>query len=119
LPWLEARQEQYPQDPLWLRDLAVAYERLGDVWVALGQLAQAQASYEQALAISERLHRQEPQRADFAWDLVCSLVRMGQISGQRDYLERARDILRRLHAEGRLPHQQAAQGLDYLEEMLG
>jgi tetratricopeptide (TPR) repeat protein len=107
-----------PQRADFARDLSVSYNKLGDVYGALGQGEEALRFYQQALELRERLYRAEPQRADFTWDLVCSYVRQGQITGQRPWLEQARDLLRGLRRQNRLPHQQAAEWLDRLEDML-
>jgi hypothetical protein len=44
---------------------------------------------------------------------------MNAVTGERSWLVRARDILRVLRDEDRLPHQRAAQGLEWLEQQLG
>jgi tetratricopeptide (TPR) repeat protein len=118
---LELRERLYraePQRADFARDLSVSYNKLGDVSRALGQGEEALRFYQKALEIAERLYRAEPQRADFAWDLVCSYYRQGQVTGQWHWLEQARDLLRDLRHQNRLPHRQAAEGLDRLEDML-
>ena len=47
-----------------LRDLAVAYDKLGNVLKAQGNLAAALKSYQDGLAIRERLAGADPGNAD-------------------------------------------------------
>jgi tetratricopeptide (TPR) repeat protein len=55
------------------------YERLGDLLRYLGQGEGAQKYYEQSLALSERLARAEPNRADYQRDLSVSYERLGDL----------------------------------------
>ena len=102
------------------RDLSVSYERMGDLFKALGQGEQARQAFQRSLDIAERLAAAEPDRADAAWDLVVSLYKVAQIDEDhnRELLSRALTILRRLYAAGSLyPNQ--VQAMEQLEEMLG
>jgi tetratricopeptide (TPR) repeat protein len=107
-----------PQRTDFASQLAGSYQHVGDVYRALGQGEQALDYFQKALAIAQQLQWAEPQRADFAWHLVWSLERLGHLTGDRRRLVQARDLLRKLRAEGRLPHQKAAQRLDRLEHEL-
>jgi len=97
---------------------------LGDVYLALGELERAEEIYGRALAIRERLAEAEPGRADLASHLAASCDRMARVTGGmetaqgQDWFRRARDLLRRLKAEGRLPDREIGQYLDWLEEQL-
>ena len=78
---------------------------LGDYWWHSGPAHAARDAFAKALAISERLARDEPDRADFQRDLVVSLVRQAEIAdgvAARDYLQRALGIVEALQASGRL-----------------
>jgi len=124
---LEIRERLYQAEPQrsdLARDLAVSYERLGDVYLDLGESGRALEFHRKALEIRERLYQAEPQRSDLARDLAVSYDRMARLSGGLDteegrrWFERAREILRKLRAEGRLPDRQAQRYLDWLEEAL-
>ena len=102
----------------------VSYNKLGDVYRTVGEMERLQQYYGRALAISERLAQAEPGRADLAGDLAHSCARMARVTGGmetaqgQDCFRHARDLLRRLKAEGRLPDGRSAQYLDWLEEQL-
>lgn len=124
---LEIAQRLYEAEPHRAdlsRDLVIAYNKAGDVYRALGQTQKASQAYLKALENAERLHKAEPQRADYAWDLSLTCDRMaltvGGVETQegRRWLERARQILRPLKNEGRLPHVRAEQYLQWLESVL-
>ena len=61
------------------RDLSVSYERMGDLYGALGQGEEARQAYLKSLAIRERLAEAEPDRADYQRDLSVSYERMGDL----------------------------------------
>jgi tetratricopeptide (TPR) repeat protein len=86
------------------RDLSVSYNKMGDLFRALGQGEEARQAFLKALAIRERLAQAEPDRADYQRDLIVSWVRMSEIDAvrAREHLSRALDIARRLYDEGRL-----------------
>ncbi|MCS6920117.1 MAG: tetratricopeptide repeat protein [Fimbriimonadales bacterium] len=126
----------YRRDPTrvdWAHDLCVAYVRLGDVNLAQAQLTEQQGDppraelhiqrvreyYQQAQAILERLCEQDSAQVDFWWGLVVILRRLGELTRDRAALVRARDILRALREANRLPHVQAQQLLEELEQLLG
>ena len=63
----------------WQRDLSVAYEKVGDVQPAQGDLGGALKFYRDSLAISERLARSDPNNAAWQRDLaVCAGTRGAQ-----------------------------------------
>lgn len=90
-----------------------------DALKALGATDRAMARYREAMEITERLARAEPQRADFQWDLVVSLWHMADLAedGGTDHLERALGILHRLDAAGGLYPEQR-EGIARFEERL-
>jgi len=125
LPWLEAWQRHLPEDAGWTRDLSVSYNKLGDVYFAIGETAKALEFYQKALEIAERLYSAEPHRADFARDLAVSYDRMARVSGGlesaegRWWFERARKLLRQQLAQGKTLDAQIQRYLNWLEEVLG
>ena len=65
-----------PGNAGWQRDLSVAYERVGNVQLAQGDLAGAVKSYRDSLAIAERLAQSDPGNAGWQRDLaISSLLR--------------------------------------------
>ncbi|MEZ4768174.1 MAG: tetratricopeptide repeat protein [Caldilineales bacterium] len=60
-------------------DLSVSYERMGDLFTALGQGEQARLAYQRSLEIAERLAAAEPDRADYQRDLSVSFNKMGDL----------------------------------------
>ncbi len=65
--------------PGWQRDLAVSHDKVGEVLQAEGNLPAAQRSYESALAIRERLAKQDPGNADWQRDLAFGHDRVGEV----------------------------------------
>jgi tetratricopeptide (TPR) repeat protein len=63
----------------WQRDLSVSREKIGDVQQAQGDLAAALASYQAALAISERLAKADPGNAGWQRDLSVSHNKIGDV----------------------------------------
>jgi hypothetical protein len=82
----------------------MSYNRVGDLYRALGRGEEARDAYLKDLAIAERLAQAEPDRADYQVDLAISLTRVGIAGGSfaREPLERALAILLTLQKEGRL-----------------
>jgi energy-converting hydrogenase A subunit M len=77
---------------------------MGDLLGAMGAGEQAREYYKKDLEITERLAKQEPDRADYQTDLVVSLYRAAAINPENiiSVLERALAILHDLDSEGRL-----------------
>jgi tetratricopeptide (TPR) repeat protein len=86
------------------RDLSVSYNKMGDLFRALGQGEEARQAFAKSLAIRERLAQAEPGRADYQRDLIVSWVKMSDIepARAREHLSRAHDIARSLRDQGRL-----------------
>jgi Flp pilus assembly protein TadD len=100
-----------PTNASWQRDLSVSYNKLGDVQLAQGNLAGAQASFEESRQIRARLAAADPTNAEWQADLVVSLVRVSAAvdsatpAGRetaRSALRHALGIAEKLVAEGRL-----------------
>src|SRR5262249_23625731 len=86
------------------RDLSVSYNKMGDLFRALGQGEEARQAFQKSLAIAERLAQAEPDRADYQRDLIVSCVQMSENEPAmaRGYLSHALDIARSLQSQGRL-----------------
>lgn len=61
----------------WKRGLAIAYERLGDAYLSLGQFAEAAKAYGEDFKIAQALNDNEPGNADFRRDLSISVMKLG------------------------------------------
>jgi tetratricopeptide (TPR) repeat protein len=68
-----------PGNAGWQRDLSISYERIGDVQVAQGNLADALRSFRDGLAIIERLAQSDTGNADWQRDLSVSYVKIGDV----------------------------------------
>jgi tetratricopeptide (TPR) repeat protein len=66
-------------DPTYLRDLSVAYEAVGDVLMAQGNLPEALKSFRDALAIAERLAKADLSNAGSQRVLMVSYNRVGGV----------------------------------------
>jgi len=85
------------------RDLSVSYNKMGDLYRALGQGEGARQMYLKDLEIAERLAKAEPDRADYQRDLSVSYNRMGDLyralgqgEGARQAYQGALEIAERL-----------------------
>ena len=74
------------------RDLGVSYERMGDLYSALGQGERAREMYADALALRQKLASSEPDRADYQRDLSVSYNKMGDLYRALGQGERAREM---------------------------
>jgi tetratricopeptide (TPR) repeat protein len=66
-----------PDDPNYQRGLSVAYDEVGDVLVAQGNLPEALRSFRDGLAIAERLAKTEPDNADSQRNLSVVYISIG------------------------------------------
>ncbi len=73
------RAQAEPDRADYQRDLSVSYERMGDLYTALGQGDQAKEAYLNSLQIFERLAQAEPDRADYQRDLSVSYNKVGDL----------------------------------------
>lgn len=97
LQYLDSLSQEAKGDPSLQRELAAAYQRIGDVQgqprqANLGDPQGAAASYRKALAIRESLAKSDPGNLDIRRDLVPSygklsdlLRTMGDLNGAIDY----------------------------------
>ena len=81
-----------PDHGHYQRELSVAYNKMGDLYRALGQGEAARDAFAKALAIRERLARDEPDRADYQRDLSVSYNQMGDLYRALGQGEAARDF---------------------------
>jgi hypothetical protein len=61
------------------RDLSVSYKKIGDVQVAQGDLAGAQKSYQDDLAIADKLAKADPGNAEWQRDLSVSYWKLAKV----------------------------------------
>lgn len=61
----------------WARDLSVSHNKIGDVRIAQGELSSALGSYNEGLAIAERLTAQDPSNAVWQRDLAAAQSTVG------------------------------------------
>jgi tetratricopeptide (TPR) repeat protein len=73
------------------RDLAVSYNKIGDVEVAQGNLTGARESYRKSLAIRENLAAADPTSASLQRDLCVSYDRIGNLEIAQGDLTAARE----------------------------
>ncbi len=75
--------DQDPSNVYRQRELAMAYQKAGDVWKTQGKLVEAQAAYEQSLHISQFLDEQDSSKTVWKRDLATVHVRMGEVLQDR------------------------------------
>jgi tetratricopeptide (TPR) repeat protein len=93
-----------PGNAGWQRDLAVSYDRVGDVQKAQGNLPAALTSYQAELAIADRLAKSDPGNAGWQRDLIVSYVKIAQFdpSEARAMLTRAAEVVSQMQSRGQL-----------------
>ena len=84
-----SRAADKPDRADYQRDLSVSYNKVGDLYGALGQGEKAGEAYQSSLGIAERLAKSEPDRADYQRDLSVSYERMGDLYGALGQGEKA------------------------------
>lgn len=104
LDFFERLAQAEPDRSDYQRDLSVSYERLGDLYRALGEGEKAREYFLKALDIAERLAQAEPDRSDYQVDLAVSLAKVGMNDNRlkQEYLGRSLTILVELQNRGRL-----------------
>jgi len=84
------------------RSRSVGLDELGDVLVAGGELVEARKRYEEGLEIAKKLALGNPGSAAAQRDIVVSCWKLGDLTGEKGYWQRALEIFERLYSEGRL-----------------
>ncbi len=67
-----------------------------------GDLGEARRRYAASLGIDEKLAEENPASAEARRDVIVSLAKLGQLTGEREYWQRALAVATALEAEGRL-----------------
>ncbi len=84
--------------------MAVAYEKLGDVQLAQGELATASQFYRDSFAVVQALSVADPgddgRRRDMI--VICMKLSVAEPPNTRDYLSKAQAIVKELADKGRL-----------------
>ncbi|TMQ03186.1 MAG: tetratricopeptide repeat protein, partial [Deltaproteobacteria bacterium] len=80
-----------PTNPGWQRDLAVAYQDLGDVAVRAGKLEEARARFEKALTSLTALTSAGSASAGWKSDLATSYNELGDLALRSGKLDDARE----------------------------
>ena len=109
--------ELEPGNTTYRRDLSVCYERLADLARAAGRSGDAEALYQQALAVAQELTELEPGNTTYRRDLSVSYERLGKIaagSGQAEEAQRCLTIALDMRRE---LHRQEPQRVDLAEEL--
>ncbi len=73
-----------PTNTQWQRDLAVSYDRIGDIQTRQGDSAAALKSYQASLTIAERLAASDPRNTEWQRDLSVSYNNIGNVQISRD-----------------------------------
>ncbi len=100
LEYLDQIAADAHDDPATLRDLAAAYERLGQIQSqafhphlgGTGSLQQADELFEKALAIRRRLASSNPGDMSLQFDLLGSMLNVAGVYEERGDLDRALDL---------------------------
>ncbi len=71
------------------RDRSVALNELGDIQTAQGDLPAALKSYQNSLAIAERLAQSDPGNAGWQRDLIVSYVKLSEVTDDKAYVTKA------------------------------
>jgi non-specific serine/threonine protein kinase/serine/threonine-protein kinase len=111
LEYLDQIAAEAHDDPATLRDLAAAYERLGQIQSqafhphtgGTGSLQEANKLFEKALEIRRRLASSNPEDMSLQFDWLASMLNVAAIYEERGDLDRALDLQQqRLEIEERL-----------------
>ena len=78
-----------PSNTQWQRDLAVSYNKLGDVAAAQGKLEEAARAYGDGLGIVKKLAAVDPSNTKWQRDLAISCNRLGDVAVAQGKLEEA------------------------------
>lgn len=120
LEYLDQIAAEAHDDPATLRDLAAAYERLGQIQSqafhphtgGTGSLQQANDLFDKALEIRRNLASSKPQDLGLQFDLLGSMLNVAAVYEERGDLDRALDLQQqRLEIEKRLAAKQDSEEL--------
>ena len=120
LEYLDQIAAEARDDPATLRDLAAAYERLGQIQSqafhphtgGTGSLQQANDLFDKALEIRRRLASSNPQDLGLQFDLLGSMLNVAAVYEERGDLDRALDLQQqRLEIEKRMAAKQDSEEL--------
>ena len=78
-----------PGNTLWQSDLAVSYERLGNVEVAQGKLEKAAHAFGDSQGIAKKLAAHDPSNTQWQRDLAVSCNKLGDVAAAQGKLEEA------------------------------
>jgi hypothetical protein len=78
----------------WQRDLSVSFNTIGDVQKAQDDLSAARQSYNDSLAIRDRLAQSDPGNAGWQRDLAVTFAKLALVHKQSGDKSEARDSLR-------------------------
>jgi Flp pilus assembly protein TadD len=78
-----------PNNNDWQRDLAVTYDRVGDVRIAQNHLADALASYRSSFAIRQNLAKSDPDNAAWQRAIAISEENLGSVAQAQNDLKAA------------------------------
>jgi tetratricopeptide (TPR) repeat protein len=93
-----------PASADYARALSISYDKLGDLYLLLGDHSNALDKYRDSLTIAEELHNRAPDSAEYARDLMISFekngtfaTKIGDISKAKDNFEKAFYLSKELH----------------------
>jgi eukaryotic-like serine/threonine-protein kinase len=100
LEYLDSLSSEANSDPSLMRELASAYERVGDVqgfsyWSNLGDTAGAMRSYQKALAVRQGLADASPKQESAQADLASTLMKVATVLNTTGDLRKAVELDRR------------------------
>ena len=83
-----------PENAVWQRDLSLSYSRVGDALMAQGNLAEALKSYQEGLAVADRLAKFDPENPSWQRDLAIGQGRVAIVLAEQGHAPRALDMFR-------------------------
>lgn len=73
----------------WQRGQAIAYERIGDAYILIGQLDKAERHYQTDAAIAQSLLQNDAANTDFKRDVAISQMKLGDVFAARGQWDKA------------------------------
>ena len=115
-----------PSNTLWQRDLAVSYNKLGDVARRQGKLEEAARAYADSLGIVKKLAAGDPSNTLWQRDLAVSYWRLADLAERQNktgeakgYWNQAYDMLSGIEKQGLHLSPQDRQNLETLRRKSG